>query len=393
MKGVLYLAWRYLAYHRFKTAILLLSITLIIYLPVGLHVLVDQSEEQLTSRAKATPLIVGAKGSPLELCLNTLYFESDTPARMTYQEALRVRDSGLARAIPIYNRFKARQHPIVGTSLDYFDFRGLAIEKGNMMTLLGECVVGAQVAEELEVGPGGTIISSPESVFDLAGVYPLQMNVAGVLGFSDSPDDRAIFVDLKTAWVIEGLCHGHQDLARPEASSAVLKREGNKVIGNASVVQYNVITADNLDSFHFHGDRSGFPITAVIAVPPDHKSSTLLMGRYQSPDDPSQITKPLTVMNELLGTILTVQSYVVTAVIIIGISTLATAALVFLLSQRLRRREIETMHKIGGSRGMVTFILGSEIVTVLAAGILFAAGLTLLTSWAGSSLIRNLILS
>ena len=79
MKHTAYLAWKYLAYHRFKTAILVTSITLIVFLPVGLRVLVDQSSKQLTARAEATPLIIGAKGSPLELVLNSLYFGSDTP--------------------------------------------------------------------------------------------------------------------------------------------------------------------------------------------------------------------------------------------------------------------------------------------------------------------------
>ena len=62
MKDVLYLAWRYIAYHRIKTGILIASIMLIVYLPVGLNVLVDQSAEQLTARAGATPLLVGARG-------------------------------------------------------------------------------------------------------------------------------------------------------------------------------------------------------------------------------------------------------------------------------------------------------------------------------------------
>ena len=67
MTGLLYMAWRYLAYHRIKTMILVLSITLIAYLPIGLRVLVGQSAQQLTARAEATPLLVGVKGSPLEL--------------------------------------------------------------------------------------------------------------------------------------------------------------------------------------------------------------------------------------------------------------------------------------------------------------------------------------
>ena len=38
MRQTLYLAWRYLVYHRFKTAILVTAITLIFYLPGGLRV-------------------------------------------------------------------------------------------------------------------------------------------------------------------------------------------------------------------------------------------------------------------------------------------------------------------------------------------------------------------
>ena len=128
------------------------------------------------------------------------------------------------------------------------------------------------------------MISSPESVFDLAGVYPLRMHVRGVLEFSDSPDDLAIFVDLKTAWVIEGLVHGHVDLSTREATAQVLRRDSTNVVGNASVVQYQEITADNLGEFHFHGDQGEYPVTAVIAVPPDQRAGTILRGRYTSPD-------------------------------------------------------------------------------------------------------------
>jgi len=387
----LYLAWRYLAFHRLKTAILVTSITLILFLPVGLRVLVDQSSRQLTARAEATPLIVGTKGSPLELVLNTLYFGSDPPELTRYAEASRIADSGLARAIPMYVRFNARGHPIAGTSLDYFPFRGLRIETGRQMALLGECVLGARVARALGAGPGDHIISSPESVFDLAGVYPLKMAVAGVLAISDGPDDDAIFVDVKTAWIIQGLGHGHQDLSRPEAASGVLRREGNRVIGNASVVQYNEVTPQNIESFHFHGGLSEYPLTAVIVAPPDQKSSALLQGRYQTGDAPVQIVRPAGVMDELLQTILTVQAFVVAGAVILGLATLATATLVFMLSLRLRRREIDTLFKIGGSRSSVAAVMASEIVVVLVAGALLAAVLTALTGQFGSVAIRTLI--
>ncbi len=87
------------------------------------------------------------------------------------------------------------------------------------------------------------------------------------------------------------------------------------------------------------------------------------------------------------------QSYVVTAVVIVGLSTLATAVLVFMLSLRLRRREIETMVKIGGSKLSILSVLASEIVVVLVISISLAGVLTMATSLFGSAAIRALILS
>ena len=261
------------------------------------------------------------------------------------------------------------------------------------MAVLGECVIGAAVAERLGLRRGDSVISSPESVLDLAGVYPLKMKVSGVLARSFTPDDLAIFVDLKTAWVIDGRVHGHQDLARPEASSGVLSRDEGKIVANASVVEYNEITPENIDSFHFHGDRSGYPISTVIAVPDGEKSRAILMGRYQGPDETQQIVRPTAVMDELLETILTVQAFVVAGMLVVGLAALATAVLVFLLSLRIRRREIETMVKLGGSRSRIAAILVSEILAVLGTSVVLAGILTVLTSRFGSELIRSFIMS
>ncbi len=162
MRQLLYLAWRYLVFHRLKTAILVGSLTLIIYLPIGLRVLVDQSSRQLTARAQATPLIIGAKGSPLELTLNTLYFRAEYPDPMRHDAAIRVDSLGLALSIPMYVRFHSQNHPIVGTTFEYFEYRGLRIESGRQLAVLGECVLGARAAAELGVRPGDHVISSPQ---------------------------------------------------------------------------------------------------------------------------------------------------------------------------------------------------------------------------------------
>jgi putative ABC transport system permease protein len=393
MNGVLYLAWRYLAYNRWKTTILVGSIMLIIYLPVGLNVVVEQSGEHLNARAQATPLLVGAKGSPLELTLNSLYFSLDTPELTTYAEATSIIDSGLAEAIPMYVRFRSRSQPIIGTSFEYFGFRGLELAAGRMPALLGECVLGAAAAEALGVGVGDAAVSSPETAFDLAGIYPLKMNVVGVLAPNFTSDDNAIFVDVKTAWIIEGLGHGHQDLADPDASSAVLNRSEDNIVANASLVQFNEITEDNIDSFHFHGNQDNYPLTGVIAVPKDEKSGVILMGRYLDSEANRQIVRPRDVVGELLDTILTIQQFIVAAVFIVAVATIATASLVFLLSLRLRRREIDTIGKIGGNRTHVASMLLAEVVIVLVLGSALAAGLTALTWRYGSAVIESVVMT
>ena len=75
MKQSFYLAIKYLRFHYIRTLILFTSIGLILYLPAGLRKLVTESEIQMTARADATPLIIGAKGNSTDLVINTLYFE------------------------------------------------------------------------------------------------------------------------------------------------------------------------------------------------------------------------------------------------------------------------------------------------------------------------------
>jgi putative ABC transport system permease protein len=388
MKNTLYLAWRYLTFHRWKTIILVLSITLIVFLPVGLNVLVEESATQLTARASSTPLVVGTKGSRLELTLNSLYFDGVIPDSLAFSEAAKLRQTRLAESIPLNVRFRVRSQPVVGTSLDYFKFRGLSIDRGRAFATLGEAVLGAAAARELGVGVGDAVISSPETVFDLAGVYPLKMQVVGILAPTMTADDNAVFVDLKTSWIMQGLGHGHQDLQAADAVSNVIRADNKEIVANAAVIQYNEITADNIDSFHFHGSVSDFPLTAVVVVPNDQKSGVLLLGRFEGDEFDSQIVRPGEVITRLLGTVFTVSQFVVFAVAAVGVATLATTFLVFLLSLRLRRRERLTLAKIGAPKPVVNAILMAEVTGVILISSMLAAGLTLATRVWGADLIR-----
>ena len=392
MIDTFYIAWKYIRYNKKKTFILVCCITIIAALPLALEVLLDESERQLALRAESSPLLIGAKGSALDLVMNNLYFGDEVPQTITMAAAEQVMDTGLAAPIPMFVRFKARNFPIVGTTLDYLDFRGLEIEQGGMFTMLGQCVIGSDVARELALEPGDYLVSSPETLFDIAGVYPLKMKIAGVLAPTHGADDLAVFVDIQTAWVIQGLGHGHKDVTRTTDSSVIFKKEKGNVTANAKLMQYTEITEDNIDSFHLHGDSINFPVTAVLALPHDEKSGTILQGRYLKKDIPYQIVRPKEVIDTLMANIFKIRNVLDAVILLVGTATLLALVLVFSLSLRLREREIDVISKLGCSRATIAKLLSAELFIIILMSAVVCGGLLGVVSYYDQVLVRSLFI-
>ena len=387
-----YIAWKYIRFNKIKTLVLVACITLITFLPLALQLLLDESEQQLMSRATKTPLVIGARGSSLDLVMNTLYFGDEVPELIAMDASVRVEETNLALPIPVYVRFNARGNPIVGTTLDYFDFRDLKISDGRQIAVLGECILGAKAAETLNLKPGDNLVSSPESLFDLAGVYPLKMKVVGVLEKSHTSDDLAVFVDIKTAWVIQGLGHGHQDVTKLNDPTLIYKRTESNVAATAKLYHYTEITDKNIETFHFHGNLEVYPITAVIAVPFDKKSETILRGRYLSKEESQQIAKPEEVIDGLLQNIFRIKNVLDAVISVVALATILAVLLVFALSLRLRQKEIQTIFKLGCSHMTIVRLVAAEIILIVFVSGLACAGLVSLINLYANDLVRILFI-
>ena len=375
MKNILFLALRYLRFNKIKTAILVFSVAVAVFLPLAVNLLVRDYQRDLLARANATPLIAGAPGSRLDLVLHALYFRGQPAHDLTMGDVATINNSGLALGIPILKKHSARGFPIVGTSLEYFNFRGLNITSGEGLTQVGDCVLGATVAAKLELKPGDKLMSDPENVFDLAGSYPVNMHVKGVLAPTGTADDGAIFTDYKTEWVILGIMHGHEDVTRVDPS-LLIGRDASHVTASAAVLPFQEITDENIILFHTHGDEATFLVSAIIVVPHNTKSATILRGRYEDPKATVQLLVPKQVISETLDLVFRVKRFFAAQALLVGTAMGLLLALVIMLSLRLRRGEMETMFKIGCSRMTIFWLQATEILIVVLAGIAIAAGLS-----------------
>lgn len=366
----LYLALAYLRFHWVKSLVVVLASGLILAVPLVTQSLLARSQDLMTARAETTPLLLGRQGSAMDLAIKSLYFQGQAPQPASMATVDALWDTGYADVIPLHIRYRAGNAPIVGTSLDYLDFRGFRYQSGRAFSIIGEVVLGSEVADRLGLTTGESLVSQPENLFDLTASYPLQLDVVGVLEPSGSPDDGAIFTDIKTSWIIQGIGHGHDDVI-----AAGVTTDG-VIVANAAQRQFARITDDNRASFHFHGDPEGYPVTAIIALPYDHKSKTLLRGQYQSPDSPIQAIQPAPLIAQLMESLFRFKAVLDTVVAVVALAAAFALGLAIYLSLQLRQGEMRTNYQLGAGRWFSLRLLILEILVVLSGGAALAV-----TAW------------
>ena len=375
MKTTLRLATRYVLHHRRRSAVLASGVALAFFFPLALSLLVSGFSEALVARAEATPLVCGAKGSRFDLTLDALYFRGRVSNSLTMSEAESILESRLAIPVPILARGTAGGRRLVGTVPEYFEFRSLSATNGRLPFWIGEAVLGSQAASELGLQVGDTLLTDQKNLYDLSKSYPLRLAIVGVLEKTGSPDDEVVFCSTKTAWIAEGLAHGH---ASPELQSAdsVISRDENGVVLDSSIVEFVEITPENADSFHLHGESSELPLSSMIVLPIDRRSETKLKGRYRLSSS-AQLLEPSDVVGELIGFVFRIKRFFDANSALAAVATALFLGIIVTLSLQARRRELVAYFKLGVSRSQIILLIATEFAIVIAAGLLVA----LLGAW------------
>jgi len=368
------LAFWYLRAAPGRTTVLVLCTAVALFLPVFTALAAERVESSLLSRALASPILIGHQGNEFDLTMNALYFRGDVRDPIPFGTAAEVEAKGYGEAIPVYVTHTAGGAPVVGTTLDYLDYRGLSVTAGRPPAVLGEVIAGASAARDFNLSPGDTVRSDLTNLYNIAGAYPILLKVTGVLAPNGTPDDSAFFADVKTTWVLDGTLHGHDAVTRDQSLNPNAE-EGENLEATAAIFMFQEITEANRGSFHLHGDTSGLPVSSVLVFPPTPRAHDQLLGDYAL-HDRLQAVRPVEVVRTILGIVLRVRDGLSLYFAAIAASTTAFFILVLSLSLRLRSSELQLMQRIGSSRPMVALMVGVEVLIVVALSVAVAAAAT-----------------
>jgi putative ABC transport system permease protein len=170
-----------------------------------------QLQRSLARDARGIDLVVGAKGSPLQLILSSIYHIDAPTGNVPLREVLPViRSPFVAQAIPLGLGDSYRGCPVVGTTPDYLRHYSATVADGRLWAAPFEVVVGSEVARRTGLRVGASFTSShglSEAAPDHAAT---PMRVVGVLAPTGGVVDRLVVTGLPTIWgVHEG--EGHRD--------------------------------------------------------------------------------------------------------------------------------------------------------------------------------------
>ena len=199
--GSTYQAWRNLRAKPLQTA---LSLALLAF-GVGMVSLMLLTEKQVNDaferNIKDIDLVLGAKGSPLQLILANVYHIDAPTGNILLSEAQKVvRHPYIESGIPLAYGDNHEGYRIVGTEHSYAAHYGVEVAQGKLWEAPFEATVGSKVAQALELTLGDTFYSA-HGLTDQTDIHKDKVfTVVGILEPSQSVVDQLILTPMQSIW-------------------------------------------------------------------------------------------------------------------------------------------------------------------------------------------------
>ncbi|WP_293297065.1 ABC transporter permease [Pedobacter sp. UBA4863] len=164
-----------------------------------------QIENKLDKNSKDIDLVVGAKGSPLQLILSSIYYIDFPTGNIPMKEAKKLMKSPFVkRAVPLAMGDNYNGVRIVGTDSNYISLYGLKLQSGQFWKADLEATIGANVAatQNLKIGDkfhGGHGLTEMKDQHD-----DHTYTVVGILAPQQNVTDNLILTGIGSIWKMHG---------------------------------------------------------------------------------------------------------------------------------------------------------------------------------------------
>lgn len=321
----------------------------------------EQIENQFTKNIQGIDMVVGAKGSPLQLILSSVY-QMDAPTGniplKEYQQLLRNRL--VKQGIPLAYGDNYEGYRIVGTEPAYLEHYKVPFSEGEVWSVPGEVVIGAKAARLTGLKVNDTFTGSHGLQNDMDAHNHFTYTVKGILEPSGTVADKLILTSLESVWSVHDKGHGDEE-------EKVHHHEGE-------------------DHTHEHaGSEESKEITAAL-ISFTSPMGNLTVPRLVNQQTSMQAALPAIEINRLFSLmgngIETLRALAILIVLLSGISVFIS------LYQSLKDRKFELalLRSMGASRARLFLLVLFEGLIICLIGYILGIGLGKFGLWSLSEL-------
>ena len=155
-------------------------------------------------------LVVGAKGSPLQLILSSVLHVDVPTGNIALDEVEKIQHNPLVKkTIPISLGDSYKSFRIVGTNIEYLKLYACSFNTGNEFAKPLDAVIGANVAEKTGLKVGDTFAGVHGFMAEGHTHEDFHYTVTGVLYHSGNITDNLILTPTESVWMVHGEKHEH----------------------------------------------------------------------------------------------------------------------------------------------------------------------------------------
>jgi len=381
--NLLTIAWKSLRQRSLSSALTAFGVALGVMLMVAVLVIYGIIANIFGQQSIGYDLIVGPKGSDLQLVLSTVYRISPPIENLPYSYYRQFKErTGIETAIPVALGDTTEQgnFPICGTTPEYFahDFapRREFRVRGEFFRKPFQAVIGSQVARANQWDLG-TELKLVHGGADTGHVHDEKFEVVGILAPTGTPNDKTVFVHLSGFYSIAGHDKPFDEGIIRERAFYNLPALSPEELAKEVAILSKKFAHDHEHkpgTQHFHDIAEVQKEVTAILVKTDPKYPTLapiLIGELKDGFQ-AQAVNPIRPMRQLMDNLLgNVRNMML---VLTGLIILVSGIGIFVSiynSMSARTREIAIMRALGAQRGTVfTIILAESILLCVGGGLL-----------------------